>query len=620
MKNILYTSLTVLYLVLFIFAGNTYSGDRMVLVERFTSATCGPCAQNNPIMDAFLSSQDPDKIVGISYHQNWPVAGLDPMYNYNPGDNETRRNYYGVSYIPQAKFDGLIQCDPPYTQSGLQAYFDQRKNILSPITIIVTDSTFADSVLVRALIYCEALLSSPAVTVQFAVVEKHIHYSSPPGTNGETDFYDVMRKMLPNANGTSLALYPGQTYIVEKKFKMDPIWQVSEIRPLVFVQAGNKEILNAALKPTNFTLLPNPGYRVVTQGQSQSGAYKVSIPFVAQGYNSAVTLTASVDPPNAGITTSFPSGNVISHFPDSVTVQVNSSSSVPTGTYTIIVTGTSASGKVHKITMGYLVGKNYIFVGSNRPTLQFKVDNVTYNSTQFFNWDIGSTHTLAAISPQTFGSTRYIFQSWSNNGDTTQNVNITASMSTFIVNYKIQFKLISSHSPSGIPATITGGNIFYDSGSVANLVVAPLMVQYNNQDWFFQGWQGAGNGSYTGGNPAPQIPMNNVIIETALWDTIPAIGIRNLNNEVPKIYSLEQNYPNPFNPATQIKFALPKDGYVNIKVYDILGNEVAVIYNGFSRAGYYEVQFDASNLASGVYFYKMSSNDFTSVKRMLLVK
>jgi hypothetical protein len=426
--------------------------------------------------------------------------------------------------------------------------------------------------------------------------------------------------MLPNGNGTPLVLYPGQTYIVEKRFKMDPIWVSGEIRPMVFVQSGNKEILGAALLTANFTMLPNPGFKVVTQGQSQSGTFTIQVPYVASGYNSPVTLTASVDPPTSGITTSFPSGNVISTFPGSATLQVNSSSSVPVGSYTIIVTGTSASGKVHKTTVTYLVGKNYIYVGPNRPALQFKVDNVTYSSTQFFMWDIGSTHILAAISPQTFGSTRYLFQSWSDAGDTVHNVTITALMSAFTVNYKVQFKLISSITPSGIPATITGGNVFYDSGSVANLSISPTQLQYNNQTWYFQRWQGSGNGAYTGGNPSPQIPINNVIIEAAQWDTIPAIGIRNLNTEVPKTYSLEQNYPNPFNPATKIKFALPKSGNINIRVYDILGNEVAEIYNGFGKAGYYEAQFDASNLASGVYFYKLTANDFNAVRKMLLIK
>jgi hypothetical protein len=97
-------------------------------------------------------------------------------------------------------------------------------------------------------------------------------------------------------------------------------------------------------------------------------------------------------------------------------------------------------------------------------------------------------------------------------------------------------------------------------------------------------------------------------------------GITNLNTGVPKEFSLEQNYPNPFNPVTNIKFAIPKSSDVKIKVYDIIGNEVAVIYSGYLYAGYYIADFNASGLASGVYFYKLEADNFSSVKRMVLVK
>src|SRR5690348_14617093 len=87
-------------------AAVSYAGDRMVIIERFTSSTCVPCAQNNPVMDAFLNSQDPDKVTSIAYHMNWPAPGNDPMYLYNPNDNNGRRTYYGVNAIPQAFMDG----------------------------------------------------------------------------------------------------------------------------------------------------------------------------------------------------------------------------------------------------------------------------------------------------------------------------------------------------------------------------------------------------------------------------------------------------------------------------------------------------------------------------------
>jgi hypothetical protein len=401
---------------------------------------------------------------------------------------------------------------------------------------------------------------------------------------------------------------------------MDTIWQANQIIPLVFIQAYGREIVNAALKPINFTLTSNPAYKVVEQGQNQSGTFNINIPFVVSGYNSPVTLTAAVDPPNAGITVTFPSGNVISNFPGSKSMQVSSNSSVPTGAYKIIVTGTNGNNKIHKTVVSYLVGKNYVFVGSNRPGLQFRVDNVTYTQTQFFEWDLNSVHNLTAVSPQLAGNIRYAFHSWSNNGDSSQNVNINANTSVYTVNYKVQYKLLTMLQPSGIPAAITGGNIFYDSSATANLSISPLQVQYNNRTYWFQRWQGTGSGSYTGNNPSPQIIMNGVIVETAIWDTIPPIGINSQGTEIPKKFSLNQNYPNPFNPVTKIKFALPISGNVSLKIYDLLGNEVYVLDNSYRQAGYYEADFDASNLASGVYFYKLESEGFTATKKMLLIK
>ncbi|KAF0150993.1 MAG: 5'-nucleotidase [Ignavibacteria bacterium] len=90
--------------------------------------------------------------------------------------------------------------------------------------------------------------------------------------------------------------------------------------------------------------------------------------------------------------------------------------------------------------------------------------------------------------------------------------------------------------------------------------------------------------------------------------------------EMPVKYSLEQNYPNPFNPATQIKYSILNAGNVSLKVYDVLGREVADLVNKHQDAGYYTVNFNASALSSGIYFYRIESGSFVSVKKMMLVK
>jgi Secretion system C-terminal sorting domain len=99
------------------------------------------------------------------------------------------------------------------------------------------------------------------------------------------------------------------------------------------------------------------------------------------------------------------------------------------------------------------------------------------------------------------------------------------------------------------------------------------------------------------------------------------------NNLTPKFYNLDQNYPNPFNPTTVIRYSVPA-GVVNsnasirvmLKVYDILGNEITTLVNGEKQPGTYEVRFDGSKLASGIYFYRLNAGDFSQTKKMILLK
>jgi Secretion system C-terminal sorting domain/CARDB len=95
-------------------------------------------------------------------------------------------------------------------------------------------------------------------------------------------------------------------------------------------------------------------------------------------------------------------------------------------------------------------------------------------------------------------------------------------------------------------------------------------------------------------------------------------GIQTIS--VPNYYALGQNYPNPFNPSTKIQYAIPKAGDVQLTVYDILGRQVATLVNEFKNPGVYTVDFNASALSSGVYFYKIKSGSYTDTKKMLLVK
>ena len=88
----------------------------------------------------------------------------------------------------------------------------------------------------------------------------------------------------------------------------------------------------------------------------------------------------------------------------------------------------------------------------------------------------------------------------------------------------------------------------------------------------------------------------------------------------PLVFSLEQNYPNPFNPSTSINYSIPANGFITLKVYDVLGNEVAILVSDEKSAGNHVVSFDAVNLSSGLYFYTLQSGSFTETKKMVLLK
>jgi subtilisin-like proprotein convertase family protein len=98
------------------------------------------------------------------------------------------------------------------------------------------------------------------------------------------------------------------------------------------------------------------------------------------------------------------------------------------------------------------------------------------------------------------------------------------------------------------------------------------------------------------------------------------IGIKKIDSEIPKKFCLYQNYPNPFNPTTNIKFDLPKNLFVSLKIFDILGKEVSSLINSEITAGSYNIEWNASQYPSGVYFYKIETGNNTDTKKMLLIK
>jgi len=122
-----------------------------------------------------------------------------------------------------------------------------------------------------------------------------------------------------------------------------------------------------------------------------------------------------------------------------------------------------------------------------------------------------------------------------------------------------------------------------------------------------------------GGHPPVNGQESEIIVSGADLPG-PPMSINQRNGSIPSIYSLLQNYPNPFNPTTTLQFDLPRQGSVTLRIYNVLGELLATLVDGLQEPGYKSVQWNASHVASGVYFYRLQAGEFVEVKKMILMK
>jgi len=171
-----------------------------------------------------------------------------------------------------------------------------------------------------------------------------------------------------------------------------------------------------------------------------------------------------------------------------------------------------------------------------------------------------------------------------------------------------------------------------DTGNIS-LFGSVRQIRIYTQDGFEGGYQrryamgiGCYNVNSSGFEGGPYVctrseTLLGCVINGVLYgDTSMLLGFNLISSEIPLTYSLSQNYPNPFNPFTNIKFDLPKSGFVEITIFDIQGREIAILVNQQMQPGVYSVNWDASNYPSGVYFYSMTTGDHAESRKMILLK
>ncbi len=251
------------------------------------------------------------------------------------------------------------------------------------------------------------------------------------------------------------------------------------------------------------------------------------------------------------------------------------------------------------------------------------------------------------IKPRLTSKVQVLFQVNMNNAInryTGQKINVK---SILFVGVKGQDSVLGSWAGDWLPSDTAAGNLIVlnDSGikgdkvagdgiwsAIVNFPVGdvggPSLYKYGmyyaNEDTVNGGYHPMDN-EFTDGSVnhylnikvGPMLEINDTFGNAA---HVFATEVKKTDNQIPMRFSLEQNYPNPFNPSTIIKYSIPKNQLVVLKVYNILGQEVASLVNREQKAGNYEVTFDASKLASGVYIYNLTSRNITLTKKMMLLK
>ncbi|MBK8551005.1 MAG: T9SS type A sorting domain-containing protein [Ignavibacteria bacterium] len=192
---------------------------------------------------------------------------------------------------------------------------------------------------------------------------------------------------------------------------------------------------------------------------------------------------------------------------------------------------------------------------------------------------------------------------------------------------------VTNWQPTGITASIVHNiEIYGNYGIIAHYSAGVRVIDISNPDvpvevaWY-DTYPSNNNESYNGCWGVYMFPSGKIIAsdrQTGLYvlkTNFPMTGTNNNTGSfIPEHYSLEQNFPNPFNPSTKIRYYLPADNNVTLKVYNELGKEVSTLVDKRQNAGNYEVSFDGATLSSGIYYYEIKSGEFRDAKKMMMIK
>ncbi len=544
--------------------------NRTVLLEHYTQASCGPCASLNPALMAYLNSTN-QPIVAIKYQTWWP--GTDPMYNHNTTDVQARVNYYGVNGVPNSVIDGTDVGSPSNVNDGSVG---TRAAVASPFDITVAHNMSADGSAVEFQVTATAnaqVLTQNAV-MHTVIIEREILFNQAPGSNGETEFYSVMKKMMPSANGTALpaAMNVGDDITYNDSWTHSNVYQTNQLAVVVFIQDNTtKEVLQAAYSkyatPTLAEEVEILSVDATGTGQDKalcSPAVSPKVKVFNNGINDITSLKFDYSFNSAANSTYNWTGKISSL--EEVIIDL------PSVNYPVI------NNNFINVTVSEPNGVTDGIPGNNTGSDQFSV--VDLNSLTEYDAFMTLSLTTDQYASETswevvdrFGAVVYSGDGYSSN-------------STYTVQMNLQ-----------------DGECY----------------SFNIYDSFGDGiCCGYGNGSYsiTDGS-------GTVLISGGSFGSGEGLDFKTFNTVNTENVDLEESlsiFPNPTSDQFTIQFNLEESKKLNIELMNALGQRVRTLSANNFAAGQTNLPVDATDLVPGFYFVTFRSEEGVVTRKVTIQK
>jgi hypothetical protein len=626
---------------------------RIVLIEEATNASCAPCAANNPKLQAFFSNYF-GGVISVRYHAWWP--GYDPMYQLNISDNTARINYYSVSGVPNYMMDG-VNYGVPGDPAAMATQMWQNLGNPSPVKIVVEDDIDADTVRANITLIGLAQVSQGMLHLRTAVIERKIEYASPPGTNGERVFPDVMRKLLPDANGILITSIDfGDTLSYQFKYPVGATWNWNDLAVVSWLQSdATTQVIQSSISlPTYIMESPDQTFDLLQLNQTYVKNYKIfndnsdtlhlrivadeehltapwsySLVFNSQQYDSFDVNLAPNDSLKFQLSfqTTNDAGSIkLSIFaknlddPHGYGFEQPYYGIIPQGDILFVDDDGGENYEARFFEAFNSAGVSYAIIGeSDFISLSGQLDPSQFDA-MFWNISWG----FPAFIPEDIT----ILENYLNNGgnlflagqdigwdifDPSGSSNFPQAKSFYNNFLDAQYINDNSgiYSMEGIPGDpITDGISFnitsiysrYPEWIGSNSGTSVPILKYSGQERFGALRNDAGTYKtvYLGvGLEQMSDPQAaQLIVERTLnWFGV-LTDIDPITEPIVQDFQLDQNYPNPFNPETRINFALPDMGeakQATLTIYNQLGQKVITLINETKPFGRYEVVWNGNN-------------------------